>query len=417
MRSFKAEIIAIGTELLLGQIPNTNAQWISEKFALQGIDTYYHTVVGDNLMRVESIFKQAHERSNVIIVSGGLGPTEDDMTREAFQSLSKLSLIEHTPTIKKIENYFKKQERKMTPNNSKQARVFEGAEVIDNTVGMAPGMFVDYEDRLWVFVPGVPKEMKQMIQDTVLPYLMEKTEEPMIIQSMILHFIGIGEAQLEHELQKLIQSQENPTIAPLAQEDGLIVRLTAKAQSVEHARTLLNNTKEAINARVGDHIVGIDDETIEEKVYMLLKDQKKQISAAESITGGMFTEKLISIEGASEICPGGIISYDTKVKENILHISPSLIKTHGVVSEACAIAMAKNVRKQLNTDLGISFTGVAGPKSLEGHDVGTVFIAINSSEGEELVEKWHFQGNRSAIRRRAMFKGFEMLFNYLKKRK
>src|SRR5690625_1393003 len=288
MNELKSEIIAIGTELLLGQIANTNAQWLSEQLAFHGINTFYHTVVGDNPARVENVFKQAHKRSDIIIVSGGLGPTEDDMTREAFQDMTGLELTIHSSSMKKIKTYFEHQQTEMTPNNLRQARVFVGAKVIENKIGMAPGMIVKYEGRVWIFLPGVPREMKQMATDDVFPYLIQSTDQETIIQSMILRFIGIGEAQLEHELKDLIQSQQNPTIAPLAQADGLIIRLTVKETSMEKAQQRLKATKDIIASRVGNFMYGTIDETIEEKIVSLLKKAERKISEAENVTGGLF---------------------------------------------------------------------------------------------------------------------------------
>src|SRR5699024_4799711 len=233
--------------------------------ATYGIDTYYHTVVGDNLYRVEEVFKLAQERSDIIIVSGGLGPTEDDMTREAFQKITELEMVEHIPSIDKIESFYQNQQTKMTPNNRRQARVFAGAEVIDNQLGMAPGMIVTYEGKTWIFIPGVPREMKQMATDTVFPYILSKSGKNMIIESKTLRFIGIGESRLEHELKDIIHNQNNPTIAPLAQNDGVVIRLTAKETTKAKANKRIEKTEQQILARVGDYLYGIDNETIAEK--------------------------------------------------------------------------------------------------------------------------------------------------------
>lgn len=414
MRQINSEIIAVGTELLLGQIANTNAQWLSEQLASYGINTYYHTVVGDNLIRVEEVFKQAHNRSDVIIVSGGLGPTDDDLTREAFERMSNIELTEDTQAMEKIEAFYKKQQTQMTPNNRRQARVFVGSQVIENKVGMAPGMVVTYQNKTWIFLPGVPREMKQMAIDDVLPYITKLSGQKMTIKSMVLRFVGIGESKLEHELKDLIREQQNPTIAPLAQNDGVVIRLTAKESSLEDANKRLEETKEKILARVGDYFYGLDNLTIEERLFALLKLQNKRIAAAESLTGGMFIEKLISVIGASEVCLGGIICYDTSVKKKLLHVSPQTIEEKGVVSEECALEMARNICNVLDSDIGISFTGVAGPGSLEGHPVGTVFIAIYSTTGAQTVNKYTFSGDRHSIRRRSMLKGYELLLKFLK---
>lgn len=414
MKELKSEIIAIGTELLLGQIANTNAKWLSEHLALHGINTFYHTVVGDNRTRVEEVFRQAQERSDVMIVSGGLGPTEDDMTREAFQRMTGLELIEHVPTMKKIEAYFEKQQTNMTPNNRRQARVFDGSIVIDNKVGMAPGMIVEYKGKTWIFLPGVPRELKQMATDDVFPYITRTTEQETIIQSMILRFIGIGEAKLEYELKDMIETQENPTIALLAQPNGLIIRLTVKETSNETAQQRLEETKRKIADRVGSFLYGINDETLEEKIVHLLREQNQKIAAAESVTGGRFTDKLISVKGASEICPGGIVCYDNDMKKNLLNIPVEVFHSHGVVSQECAIEMAKNVCHVMATDIGVSFTGVAGPKAIEAQEVGTVFISIYHTSGKHMIEKFIFNGDRNIIRNRATLKGFEMVFKFLK---
>lgn len=414
MKQIKTEIIAIGTELLLGQISNTNAKWLSEQLAFYGIDTFYHTVVGDNLDRVTRVFQQAQQRSNVMIVCGGLGPTEDDITREAFQKMTGLSMTYDESTLKKIETYFTRQQLPMTPNNRRQARVFVNSKIIENKVGMAPGMIVHFQDKFWCFLPGVPREMKQMAKDDVFPYIIKHFDQTMVIQSMILRFIGIGEAALEHELQDLIHAQQNPTIAPLAQTDGLTIRLTAKETSREKAEQLLEKTKQQIAKRVGNYLYGVNNETIEETIVQLLLEKKQTIAAAESLTGGIFIEKLIAVEGVSKVCPGGIICYDTRIKQELLNIPNDLIKSHGVVSKECANAMAKQVAQKMNVDIGISFTGVAGPETLENEEVGTVYIAVFHQSGTHMCKKFMLQGDRQTIRRRASLKGFEMLFYFLK---
>lgn len=414
MNDLKAEIIAIGTELLLGQIANTNAQWIAEQFALLGINTYYHTVVGDNEERVKDTFLKAKERSNLMIVTGGLGPTEDDLTREAFQHLTEDTLIEHKPSVIKMNEYFNKQNQTITPNNYRQTRVFQQAIVIENKYGMAPGMIIEDDGRIWVFLPGVPREMKQMMKDTVFPYLLEKFHQKTMIQSLILRFIGIGEANLEYTLKDLIQNQENPTIALLARPEGLIIRLTVKETSKERANEKLHSLKDEIQKRVGKHLYGINEDTIEHVLIQTLIERKEKISVAESLTGGKFLDKLISVEGASKVCPGGIVAYNRNIKEKFLNIPKDLLDQHGVVSEVCALQMAQGIAKKMNTDYGISFTGVAGPDKLEGHPVGTVFIGLYDAKADQFVQHFVLTGDRTTIRNRAISKGFEMLYMHLK---
>ncbi|MBP2077726.1 competence/damage-inducible protein A [Oceanobacillus polygoni] len=414
MKQVKAEIVAVGTELLLGQIANTNAQWLSQQLAQYGINVYNHAVVGDNLDRVEEAFLQAQGRSDIIIVTGGLGPTDDDLTREAFQRISKLEMVEHQATIDKIEMYFKNHTSNMTPNNRKQARIFKGCTVLKNNAGMAPGMKVELEGKSWFFLPGVPREMKRITTDEIIPFLRNLTGDAQMIKSLVLKFIGIGESTLEHELKDLIIAQSNPTIAPLAQDDGVVIRLTAKGSSEKQLDELLGKTKEQILARVGDHFFGENDQTIEQVIVELLQSKNKKLAAAESLTGGMFTEKIISVSGASSVCPGGLVCYDTKVKQNILGVAEQTIQEEGTVSEACAAEMADQIRKKFDSQIGISFTGVAGPNEIEGQPVGKVYIAISDANGYKKVDSFLFTGARFSIRKRASIKGLEILFNYLK---
>lgn len=410
----QAEIIAVGTELLLGQIANTNAQWLSQQLASYGINIFYHSVVGDNINRVEKVFQTAQRRSNIIIVSGGLGPTEDDLTREAFQRLSRLELIEHKPSMDKIHTYYNTRKITMTSNNRRQARIFKGAQVIQNRLGMAPGMIVTHDQKTWIFLPGVPRELKQMTRDHVLPYLKKHSGQDMYIRSKIIRVLGIGESQLEYELHDLIKQQTNPTIALLAQNDGIIIRLTAKHSSIEKVNHLLDQKKQQITALIQDYIYGYDEQRIEETIAQMLMKQNNRIAAAESLTGGMFAQKLISVDGASTITPGSIVCYDKRVKTNILNVSEHTLSTYGTVSKECAHDMAINVTQLLNSDYGISFTGVAGPDKLEGHPAGTVFIGLYHTSGKKHVERFLFDGHRNLVRQRAVLKGFELLFNFIK---
>ncbi len=412
---YNAEIIAVGTELLLGQIANTNAQWISQQLALSGVNTFYHSVVGDNIKRVESIFKKAHERSNIIIVSGGLGPTSDDLTREAFQVIYDDKIISHEPSLIKIKDHYKKRGLIMTPNNERQARVFENTEkIIMNKYGMAPGMIIEYQGRIWIFLPGVPKEMKQMTKDTVLPYL-EKKNGKTVIQSRVLRFFGVGESRVEHDLQDLIKSQENPTIAPLAEKNGVTIRLTAKADSVNKAQNLLEETKSKVLEKVGEYYYGEDTDTLQEKVKYELEKAGLWLASAESLTGGKFIENLISVSGASKVCRGGVVCYDSSVKINLLNVPAQLIKSEGTISDACARTLARNVAHKLDANIGISFTGIAGPEPVENKPVGTVFIGIYIN-GLEEVHEFKFLGEREDIRHLTMMKGFELIYNLLTKK-
>jgi nicotinamide-nucleotide amidase len=350
----------------------------------------------------------------VVIITGGLGPTDDDMTREAFQRISHLEMEEHRPSMDKIEAFFEKQQRTMTLNNKKQARVFAGSDVIVNHVGMAPGMIVTHQETTWIFLPGVPKEMKPMITSHVLPYVKKISGSNEVIKSTMLQFIGIGESRLEHEIKAIIDQQSNPTVAPLAQTEGVAIRLTAKADTLEAAEELINRTQEQILDKVGKYCYGVDEERLEDKVYQLLKEKKITLAAAESLTGGMFSDRLVAIEGASTVFSGGIICYETNVKEKVLSISSETIQGKGTVSEECAKEMAVNVGELLDSAIGISFTGVAGPDAIEGQPAGTVYIAVATKHGDCQAEKFTIGGGRQAVRRKAVTKGYEILFQHLK---
>lgn len=410
-----AELIAVGTELLLGQISNTNGQWISKELAKYGINVHYHTVVGDNLGRVEHVFKEAHTRSDLIIVCGGLGPTQDDMTREAFQSLSHKEITIHEPSLENIESFFKERDIEMTPNNKRQARIFKDAEVLMNRTGMAPGMIVFYEGKTWVFLPGVPKEMKALMANDVLPYLNGISDEQMVITSEMLRFFGIGESALEHQLRDIIARQTNPTIAPLAQENGIGIRLTAKAETEKAATSLVQQTKAIILEKVGHYYIGSNLTDITETIFQLLNKKEKNIAAAESLTGGLFADGIVSEPGASDVFQGGLVCYSTKVKTEVLHVLPETIEAYGVISKECATEMAENIMELLNASIGISFTGVAGPDSVEDKPVGTVYIGITDRSGTQSVEGFHFRGGRESIRKQAVLKGYDMLYKFLSK--
>lgn len=411
----KTEIIAVGTELLLGQISNTNAQWISKRLADLGFPVYHHTVVGDNLNRVTSTFEQAQSRSDIIIVTGGLGPTEDDLTRSAGQVVFGQPLVEHDESMNKIQSYYDRNQRSMTPNNRNQALVFEEAQVLMNQEGMAPGQILENDDVVWIFLPGVPREMKQLMDDHVGPYLQNKYQIQSPIVSEMMRFIGIGESDLETTLKEMISQQTNPTIAPLASEGEIGLRLTATGVSSEEALGNINRVKTKILDKVGSYYYGSDAITIEEKVRDLLKAKEFTIGSAESFTGGKFIERLVALPGASAVCQGALVAYTAEMKEQVLQVPKFLIKQYGTISKECAEIMALNTQSLLGVDVSLSFTGVAGPDSSEGQEAGTVFIGLQIGERKPEVHRFHFQGGREQVRLRAVKKGYELLFHRLKK--
>lgn len=413
-KQYRAEVVGVGTELLLGQIANTNAQWISDRLANIGISVYYHQVVGDNLSRVKAAFQFASERSDLVFVTGGLGPTDDDLTREAFADLTNKELAIDNTVLSAISQYFKKNKREMTENNVKQAKVFSDAIIIPNTIGTAPGMIVPYQTTLFIFMPGVPREMKQMMQGFVMDHLKKELALQEVIISRMLRFIGIGESQLENKIHSIIADQSNPTIAPLASEGEVGVRLTAKASTEQQAINLIEQKENALLAIIGDYYYGRDEETIEQKVLHLLEEKNQTIAAAESLTGGQFADAFVSIPGAGEVFLGSIVSYALGAKEKVLGVSRSLLDKFGAVSGECAREMAKDAAKKFGADLAISFTGVAGPNTTEGKEVGTVYISICNNEQIIRTEACHFSGDRNMIRKRSVKKGLELLYHVLK---
>ncbi|MFC7320515.1 competence/damage-inducible protein A [Halobacillus campisalis] len=410
----RTEIIAVGTELLLGQIANSNAQWISKELAHYGASVYFHSVVGDNFDRVVAAFDQASSRSDVVLVTGGLGPTEDDMTRDAASHLFGQKLVEDRATMEKVEGYYIKNNKTMTSNNRKQALVLENAEVLENNEGMAPGQIVEYNATTFVFLPGVPSEMKYLMAAHVFPYLIKKYHLETEIKSEMLRFIGIGESTLESELSDLISNQTNPTIAPLAGEGDVAIRVTASGTDAEGK---IASMKHTILERVGEYYFGSDTITIEEAVQDLLVQGSVKLGSAESLTGGKFIERMIQLEGASAVCEGGLVAYTPAAKQSIIKVPVHVIEQYGTVSEECAASMAAQAQSLLNVDVAVSFTGVAGPSQSEDHAPGLVYIGVKIGGKAPDVHRYHFDGGRDKIRSRAVIKAYELLFHKLKLQK
>lgn len=408
-----AEIIAVGSELLLGQIVNTNARYISQNLAEIGINVFYHTVVGDNPDRLESAIEIAEKRSNLIIFTGGLGPTKDDLTKETIAKHLGKKLVFDQDALDSITVYFERTNRTMTENNRKQALVLEGSHVLPNDHGMAPGMMLAAGDHVYMLLPGPPKEMEPMFfvyGRTVLAAQMKTSEK---IVSRVLRFFGIGEASLETEIEDLIDRQTNPTIAPLAADGEVTLRLTAKHKDASVAESMLDEAEKQIRQRVGEFLYGYDNTSLVAELVKLLKESKLTISAAESLTGGLFQQEITSIPGTSAILKGGIVCYTNEVKHKVLNVKQETIDTYGVVSEQCAKELAENVAKLTNADIGISFTGVAGPDESEGKPVGTVYIGMALKGAEAVVEKLNLGGTREANRIRTIKYGCHFLLKKL----
>lgn len=408
-----AEIIAVGSELLLGQIVNTNARFLSKQLAEIGVNVYYHTVVGDNPNRLKSALEIAETRSNLIIFTGGLGPTKDDLTKETIAKHLEKQLVFDHYALQSIEQYFQKTNRVMTENNRKQALVLEGAMVLQNDHGMAPGMLLSSDTHSYMLLPGPPKEMEPMFLQYGQPALLTKLKTKDQIVSRVLRFFGIGEATLETEIEDLIDQQSNPTIAPLASDGEVTLRLTAKHENLEEAKKLIDEMEEKILSRVGPFFYGYDQTSLVGESFNKMKESGLTISCAESLTGGMYQQELTSISGAGDVLKGGVVCYSNEIKENVLQVKKETIHQFGAVSAECAAELAENVRNLCGSDIGISFTGVAGPSELEGKPVGTVYIGIAIKGKPVAVEKLVLGGSREQIRIRTVKYGSYYLLKSL----
>ncbi|REB09820.1 competence/damage-inducible protein A [Sporosarcina sp. BI001-red] len=396
----RAEIIAVGSELLLGQITNTNAKFMSSQLAVIGIDVYYQTVVGDNPARLEEVIQIAEGRADLLIFSGGLGPTKDDLTKETIARHIGVELESNNQALLSIQAYFERTGRPMTENNKKQALVLKGSTVLENRFGMAPGMALAVNNRTYMLLPGPPHEMEPMFRDEALPCLQSLSGSQEVIVSTVVKFFGIGEAELEYKVRDLLEAQTNPTIAPLASKDAVTLRITAKAQSAEAAHSLIEPVLSELHKQVGEYIYGTDEDTLSSKAASLLISAGLSISAAESLTAGLFTGLLAEEPGISASLRGGMTVYDVQAKTEQLGLDPKLIETYGTVSAQCAEGLAEKIREYFQTDIGIGLTGAAGPDTHDGKPAGTVWIGLAFKDRTKTYQL-RLSGSRNTNRLRA----------------
>lgn len=396
----KAEIIAIGTELLVGQIANTNAQFLSQALNDLGVDVYYHTVVGDNPRRMLESFRIAAARSELVIVTGGLGPTQDDITKEVLGQFTGRSIQMDDHALRKISDYFVARGLPMSDNNARQAMTLSGATVLPNDNGMAVGIALTERGVHWLVLPGPPREMRTMFRNYAAPWIRSQHSGLQPLYSVTLKFAGIGESLLAEQLADLIERQTDPTIAPYAKDGEVALRLSTKAASQAEADRKMKAMIEEIQNRVGRYLYATRDVPLEQAVVEWLMDAKQTLSVAESCTGGLLGELITSIPGSSNVLMGGVISYSAKAKIEQLGVSEQTISRHGTISAETAEQMAAGCRRLFATDWALSVTGVAGPGEAEGKKPGTVFVAIAGREG---VESYALQlsGDREIIRLRA----------------
>lgn len=369
------EIIAVGSELLLGQINNTNARFLSSQLNEIGVNVRFHTVVGDNAERLKNTIQQAEKRSDCIIFTGGLGPTKDDLTKEVIAEHLNRSLVMDEEAMRSIELFFEARNRPMTENNKKQAFVLEGSTVFKNDHGMAPGMAVEENEKLYILLPGPPKEMEPMFQFVVKPYLRKQQHTEQTIASRVLRFYGIGEAALEQRISSFLDSQ-NPTVAPLAADGEVTLRVTASARTTQQANALIEPVVAQLLDEVGTYLYGYDDDSLASKLAEVLCQHQLTIAAAESLTAGLFMSELAAIPGISAVLQGGVVVYNEQMKVKQLGIEKQLLDKYTVVSRECAEAMARQVAQSYDAKIGVGLTGAAGPDPHDGSAVGTVWFSI-----------------------------------------
>lgn len=406
----KAEIIAVGTELLLGQVVNTNATFLSKALAESGIEVYYHTVVGDNPGRLEELLEVAKNRSDLVVLCGGLGPTEDDLTKDTVASFLHYSLVEDQTALDRLHAFFAFSKHKMTENNLRQILTIDGGFALQNPTGLAVGTLITAEATTYLLLPGPPNELIPMFQQQALPLLNERFPQTEQLISRVLRFYGIGESKLVTELQALIEQQTNPTIAPYAKPNEVTLRITAKVTNAQTGKQLLDELEKKIIAKVGNYFYGYgDDNSLAQVTVDLLRKTNQTITAAESLTGGLFQSTLTSIAGVSQVFKGGFVTYSEETKASFLTIPKELLTEQGVVSEACAKSMAEQARSYAETDFAVSFTGVAGPDTLENQSAGTVWIGLAEKGQATRAVLCHFNRGRNEVRQSAVMKGLDLV--------
>jgi nicotinamide-nucleotide amidase len=405
----RCELIFVGTELLLGQIINTNAAYLGENLAGLGVDLYHSVVVGDNLDRIKKAIQNALERSDLVVITGGLGPTFDDITREAIAAAIGRELVYDPRVMAQIEKHFQRAKFKILPMHRRQAYVISSAcQVVPNTVGSAPGLIINVEEKWIIAMPGVPREMKKMCEDTIFPWIAEKAGKG-VIKSKVLKICGMGESTVANELQEIVDPLTNPTIAFLARPSEVSVRITAKASDGAKADEMISTIVDQIREKLGNNIFSEDDQSIEQVVGCLLKERNSILAIAESCTGGLLSDRITNVSGSSDYFQGAVVAYSNQVKVNLLGVSEEDLKQHGAVSSPVAIQMAKGVREVLKADYAIGITGIAGPSGgTPEKPVGLVYMALASAD-EAYSNEFRFIGDRETIKFRASQMALDML--------
>lgn len=399
-----AEILSVGTEILLGDIVNTNAEYIARGLAELGVGVYYQTVVGDNPERMKKAMDIAFDRADVIVTTGGLGPTGDDLTKEIGAEYFKRKLVLDEDTLVRIKTFFDKMKRPMTENNVKQAMIPEGAVVMRNDNGTAPGIIIEGESKTLIMMPGPPREMKPMFDGQVKPFIASRLSGAIV--SRTLRIAGVGESAMEARVRDLTDGLKNPTVAPYAKETEAVLRITASAETEKEAEEMIAPVADEIYKRFGEDVYAEGETSIQETVARLLIEKGISAAVAESCTGGLVVSKLIEYPGISEVLVEGAVTYSNDAKIRRLGVKKETIERFGAVSAETAAEMAEGIAKTSKARAGLSTTGVAGPGPSEGKPEGLVYVGVYF-DGKTYVKELHLAGKRNVIRERAAYSALD----------
>lgn len=404
----KAEILCVGTEILLGDIVNTNAQFISRELANMGIDVYHQSVVGDNPKRLLEELTSSFKRVDIVVTSGGLGPTPDDLTKEIGSQFFKKKMILDQNTVDKLKNYFDRMGRSyLKGNNMKQAYFPEGCTIMENDHGTAPGCIINESGKILIVLPGPPRELKPMFLNSAAPFLKKYSSET--IRSKTLRLYGIGEGEMAQRIKELLDKSSNPTIAPYAKENDVTLRITARANTEKDALKLIKPLEDKVKNIFGDNIYGYGETSMEEVVAKILVERNLTISTAESCTGGLVAAKFINYPGISSVFLDGAVTYSNKAKIHRLNVKKETLDKFGAVSEQTAKEMAEGIAKTSGTNIGLSTTGIAGPDGgSEEKPVGLVYVGLYI-KGDVFVKKLQLSGERNKVRNRAAVSAIDYL--------
>lgn len=410
--SFSAEIIAVGTELLLGNIANTDAQMVSQALSELGINVYFHTVVGDNPERLRSAIELAKSRADIIITTGGLGPTFDDLTKQTVAECFGKHLIRNEEEMQKLYAYFEKLGRGMTKNNEQQAWLPDGCEVLTNPWGTAPGCAFEAEGKHVIMLPGPPRECRPMMYERAMPYLKKLSDA--VIVSHEIRIFGMGESGVEDKIRHIAENMENPTLAPYAKEGQVMLRVTGKATNEQDADAMTQPVIAKVREILGDVVYAVDTQSLEQVVIDALHATGKTLATAESCTGGLISKMLTDIPGSSDVFLGGVCAYSNHVKNEILGVPEAILSDFGAVSRECASFLARGAAEVLHSDIGIGVTGIAGPDGgTDEKPVGTIYIALYAN-GMTWCKKLSQKRDRLSNRNMAALTALDMVRRYLR---